>query len=61
MGRQGGGYALDIGLLATLLEEHRFGDCRDAATELLRTADLTGGEKAQAFLALSYSLAALQS
>ncbi|HWI65234.1 MAG TPA: hypothetical protein VNT75_25670 [Symbiobacteriaceae bacterium] len=43
------------------MEEHRFGDCRDAATELLRTADLTGGEKAQAFLALSYSLAALQS
>lgn len=52
---------MDIGALAALLDERRFGDCRDAAAALLRTGELDDGTRAQVFLALSYSLAALQS
>jgi tetratricopeptide (TPR) repeat protein len=52
---------VDVGTLAALLDERRFGDCRDAATALLRTGELDDGARAQVFLALSCSLAALQS
>lgn len=52
---------MDVGTLAALLDERRFADCRDAATALLRTGELGDGAKAQVFLALSCSLAALQS
>jgi len=52
---------MDVSALAALLDEQRFGDCRDAANELLCTCDLPEAEKAQVFLALSYSLSALQS
>ncbi|HYF80390.1 MAG TPA: hypothetical protein VD973_25045 [Symbiobacteriaceae bacterium] len=52
---------MDVGALAALLDERRFGDCRDAALTLLRSSDLDDGARAQVFLALSCSLAALQS
>jgi len=52
---------VDVGALAALLDERRFGDCRDAALTLLRSSDLDDGARAQVFLALSCSLAALQS
>lgn len=52
---------MDVSTLAAMLEERRFADCRDLASELLRTRDLTNEEKAQVFLALSYSLSALHS
>jgi tetratricopeptide (TPR) repeat protein len=54
-----GGEGVDVSTLATLLDERRFGECREAAESLLRTARLTDAERAQAFLALSYGLAAL--
>ncbi|HWH68455.1 MAG TPA: hypothetical protein VNT26_03680, partial [Candidatus Sulfotelmatobacter sp.] len=52
---------LDVGTLAAMLDERRYGECRDAASDLLRTRDLPEAERAQVFLALSYSLSALQS
>lgn len=52
---------MNVGALAALLDERRFGDCRDAAWALLRSGELDDGARAQVFLALSCSLAALQS
>ncbi|HWI53417.1 MAG TPA: hypothetical protein VNT01_14845 [Symbiobacteriaceae bacterium] len=52
---------MEISTLAALLDEQRYGDCRDAANELLRTCSLPDADRAQVFLALSYSLSALQS
>jgi tetratricopeptide (TPR) repeat protein len=50
---------MDVSELAALLEDRRFGECRDAAAAILRQPALTDAERAQAFLALSYSQAAL--
>lgn len=52
---------MEVSTLAALLDAQRYGDCRDAANELLRTRDLCDGEKALVFLALSQSMLALQS
>jgi tetratricopeptide (TPR) repeat protein len=50
---------LDISYLAELLRAQRFGECREAAGTMLRRVGLSPADKAQAFLALSRSLAAL--
>jgi tetratricopeptide (TPR) repeat protein len=52
---------VDVGALASLLDERRFGECREAALGLLRTGNLSDASRAEVCLALSCSLAALQS
>ncbi|HYG58670.1 MAG TPA: hypothetical protein VD902_11490, partial [Symbiobacteriaceae bacterium] len=47
------------GSLATLLDEGRYTECRQAAERLLREPDLADIERAQACLALSHSLMGL--
>ncbi|HYF93815.1 MAG TPA: hypothetical protein VD969_16505 [Symbiobacteriaceae bacterium] len=50
---------MDVSTLAVMLGERRYGECRDAASQLLQARDLTEPEKAQVFLALSDSRYAL--
>lgn len=50
---------MDASELASLLDEGRYAEGRSAAEELLRHASLTDAERARAFLALSYCIAAL--
>ncbi len=52
---------MEIGALIDLLDAGRYTDCREAAEVLIRHGNLSPVEKAQVFLALSDSLAAMQS
>jgi tetratricopeptide (TPR) repeat protein len=50
---------MDLSMLAALLEERRFSECRAAAEQLLSDTGLAEADRAQAFLALSCSLSGL--
>lgn len=50
---------MNVSQLASLLDEGRYAECRAEAESVLRHAPLTDQDRARAFLALSYSSAAL--